>query len=412
MCSPVRFVPSVPFVLVALLALLPSCGDQTGPGWTNRSGSLEPSPTLYFDSLRLGEDSEAYIGQPVSLMVEPSEIGSGIDRVWVSDHFANTIVRFGPDGSVEGRLGNPGPGPHELQGVTLVFRAGPQEIGVVDLRNREVKWFHQQDGTVLRASQHGSGFIAPYSRPISLESGGKGSLLFPMMDQLTGTPLGILDLESEKWARKGLVPDGYRNSLQHGSGAFFWFFSNVLVDRLPDGGILVGFGGDENLFRFDPVTGKMSRLGTVPSRFRKGLTPDLWRSFDIPSEYGEGLPFDWASVLFGAWVLSDGRIAVVHMDQTPQGEPPALQLTATSYLTLLDPEGDTACVDLLVPGGDEIRPVFDMRSDVLYVLDRRLGADLDAVTWLLKLPVPPMDACPEAHRDSGWLDPGAGAVLP
>jgi hypothetical protein len=353
-----------------------------------------------------------YIGQPMSLRVEPGEVASDIEHVWISDHFANRIVGFGPGGSFEGQVGAPGPGPHELQGVTLIFPDGPGEIAAADVRTREIKWFRMDDGSLVRASRYRTGSIGAHSRPIRLPSNDGERLLFPLLDPSALTPLAIFHRSGGGWRNVGDLPVPHRNSLTQGHGAFAAFYSSVMIDELPDGSIMVALTGVADLFRFDPASESTSRLGTIPTRFRKGNPPNLWRSFDIPGEYGKGLPFDWASSTFGAWVLSDGRIAVVHIDQTPQGEPPALQLTATSYLTILDPEGDTACVDLPMPGGDEIRPVFDMRNDVLYVLDRRLGADLDAVTWLLKVPVPPMDACPEAHRDSGWLDPNSDVVLP
>ena len=46
---------------------------------------------------------------------------------------------------------------------------------------------------------------------------------------------------------------------------------------------------------------------------------------------------------------------------------------------------------------DDSGAFSDVEGDVLYTLDRRL-TDLSTETWLLRMPIPSLAACPVAHQ--------------
>jgi hypothetical protein len=172
--------------------------------------------------------------------------------------------------------------------------------------------------------------------------------------------------------------------------------------------VVIGFSGSEILFRREVESGVGVPLGRTPRRLRRGAEDDLWRAFDIPAEYGDGLPFDWASGLDGLGVLSDGRIVAIHADRELEGTPRPMLLRGRHFLTIMDIEADTACVDLSVPGGQDTRSIFAVRDDALYVLDRRV-TDLESEAWLLRLDLTDGPPCPEEALVEGWLSQGMGA---
>jgi hypothetical protein len=282
----------------------------------------------------------------------------------------------------------------------VVFVSPDGTVAAVDDRERAIKWFDRESGDLRRFLRFETGWIGT-TPPVHLNRE-QEILVFPLTDFESRTSLGVLYLDEGRWERAGSLPDPYHQSLDEGSGGFAAFFYAGLVAPFDSSEVVVGLSGSETLFRFDVSEGTGSPLGRVPHRFRRGARDDLWRNFDIPSEYGTGMPFSWASTMMSMGRLSDGRIAVVHVDQEYEGTPPALHLTGTHYLTVLDPSTDVACIDIPVPGGNESRTVVAIQNDHLYLLDRRI-VGMDSEAWMLRLPVPSMDDCPSAHRGGGWL---------
>jgi len=201
----------------------------------------------------------------------------------------------------------------------------------------------------------------------------------------------------------GKLAEPYQEAFAAGSPGIARYYYRVFLASLSDSTVLTSYAGARDLQAFNIETGDQWLLGRIPERFRKGQPDTLWQRFAFPNRDGGGLPHDWSSDGVGMWVLSDGRIAVVHIDNDYRGEPPQLGFDYTPYLTVLDPQEDTACIDLPLPIGDADRPVFDVQGDVLYALERRLTTGLSSELWLLQFPVPLQTDCPEEHRGKGWL---------
>jgi hypothetical protein len=405
---------TVPLVIVAMV--FSSCGEPDGRGNRMAGGVVEADGSfpVAYDSLRLAEDEQVFIALPRSLLVESDESEGDGYRVWVVDFTANTVLRFGASGEYLGRIGTPGPGPHEFQGAGHVFRGlsriAPEVdlIGITDARTFDVKWFDVDDGSLVHRTRHTMGMVG-HSKPLELGSWVGGDLLFPLMSMEHQSPLAAFDLDSDTWTHVGRLPEPYRRSLESGYGGFAVFFSRIYLATLDSTTAILGYTGMPELEIVDLRSGEQRRWGRVPERFRKGQPADLWRRFDVPDEFGEGFPFDWASANVGMWRLTDGRIVMVHIDDEYEGAPPRIELNSTAFLTVLFPDRDTACVDLGLPIGAEFRPVFDLYEDALFGLDRRLAEGLESNIWLYRFPIPTWDDCPSVHRMEGWLeapDPG------
>ncbi len=394
--------PSLPALPLALVFLVSSCGEEREHSERGSAGHASTGLPLPYDSVRLAEDEEIYIGNPYSLIVVPVQEGGGrLREVWVSDYFSNSILQFDGDGTFQRRIGQPGPGPHEFTAVTLLFLPEPDEVGAVDDRRHEIKWFDRNNGELRRFIRHETGRIGK-SPPVKVD-GGAPTLVFPLLDRMSQTSLGFLDLDTETWTHTGPFPGPYRRSVEQGSGMFAGLFPDVLLDRLAEAAILVAFSGVDTLYRFDLRDRSAIALGKVPRLHRRGIDGECRFAYETP-EWDRtecGSPSEQFSVMTGAWVLGDGRIAVVHVDYHGEGRPPARVYTGHGHLSVLDRERDVACVDIPVPGGDDSGAFTDLKDDVLYTLDRRL-TDVSVETWLLQIPIPSMAECPEGHLVQGW----------
>jgi hypothetical protein len=395
-------VRAFPFVALAML-LLSSCseGERGRPLDGPPGGANYPVP---YDSLLLGEYADEYVGHPFNIVVIPGEAGNAIESVWVSDQTTKTIARFDGQGRFRDRVGSPGPGPHELLGLSMVFPYGNDRIGAFDDRSGHLKWFDRDTGVFLEAVRREPGSVG-LSRPLALYDD-PSSLIFPLMDRARSTSVAVLNTGSGGMLRSGPLPQPYRASIEQGQGAFAAFFGLSFLDRFDRNSFVLAFSGYDGLFLVEIGEHRVSRstlLGRVPRLHRRGIEDDLWRKFDIPAEFASGLGVDLGSFARGLGVLEDGRIALVHADFDGEGLPPTVVLRTTAYLTVLDLEEDRACVDVLLPVGAEDRPVFDFGDSVLYALDRRITADLTLETWLFEFPVPSWRDCPNQHRRHGWV---------
>ncbi len=205
-------------LLLALLVLIPmsACAE--------RESTVSSSSTIVipYDSMAIAEDEEVYIGNPFSLVVVPADApGAELREIWVSDFLANTILQFDRSGNFQRRIGQPGPGPHEFEGAGLLFLTADSEVGAVEFRRRELKWFDRESGDFLRTVPFESGSIG-MSPPVRL--GVDPVLVFPLLDPLRKTSLGIFDARTRQWTRAGSLPAPYRRSVEQGRGAFAAFF--------------------------------------------------------------------------------------------------------------------------------------------------------------------------------------------
>lgn len=393
--------PSRRLTIVLFALASTSCGEprrEQNPGGA-RAASAEPV-TVAYDSLALAEDQEVFIGSPFSLVVVPaSDNGRGLAEIWISDFYSNTLLQFDGSGRFNRRMGGAGEGPHEFSTIGQLFLSA-DEVGAVELRRREVKWFGRSDGKVRRVTQFRKGAIG-ISPPVSLGD----ALVFPLLDPIEHTSVGIYRAANDTWVRTGPLPEPYRRSYEKGRGAFASFFRYLYIDRFDQSSILIAFSGVDSIYRFDPRDTVATVLGAIPRRARRGLEGECRFAGDAPDpalamkECGSFR--ELFSLVSGVWMLDVDRVAAVHTDQHTEGEPPRVVVTGTSYLTILDLKSGAACVDMRIPGGKDARAIYDMQRNTLFVLDRRVD-DTKSTLWLLSIPIPEMLTCPAGHRASGW----------
>jgi hypothetical protein len=395
--------------LLAFLLLLSSCGEAAERGEGGLAGSAHTDESLPYDSLLLAEEAEIHIGGPYSLRVVHDDEPSGqLREVWVSDMISNSILQFDGDGVFRRRIGQPGPGPHEFAGAGLLFLPNADEVGAVDHRRHEIKFFDRASGELRRFIRHELGYMGR-SSPVAIDLG-EPALLFPLLDLTSHTSLALLDVHTETWTHTGPFPGPFRRSLEQGVGAFPNLFPDVFVDSLDEAAVMVAFLGVDTVYRFDVRQREAQPIGKVPRLTRRGIEGECRFAYDNADYLKKTdcvMPSEQFSRMRGAWVLRDGRIAVVHADLTGTGRPPARVYTSVAYLSTLDRNSDVACVDMPVPGADDAGAFSEIEGDVLYALDRRFkGENLE--TWLLEIPVPSMAECPEGHLVNGWLVEGGG----
>ncbi len=386
-------------ILSAAFFLLIACSATEERGEEARGGAYQLLPV---DSLHVAEHDQVFLGNPFSLVVAREADEEALSEIWVSDFYSNRLWRFDGEGRYVGRVGAPGPGPAEFGAANFMFRGEPGEVAGVDMRGRAVKWFAAGSGELLRIAYHETGRIGG-SRPVAWEEDGEPVLVFPLLDRTTTTSVGILHVASGGWRRVGPIPERHRSAVERGAGWFGAFFAVSTMSRLGEESLVLGFDGVETLLAYDLTKGTDSTLGEVPRLFRRGVDHPCVELADHELATATCGPlFDLFSWLVGIWTLPDGRLVLTHVDQHSSGAPPAILLTGEIFLTVLDPSTDEGCVDLRVPGGSDARPVFDVEGSDLFVLDRRLPG-VQSEAWLLRVPIPSMDACPEQHRVSGWL---------
>lgn len=392
----------IPLLLGAVLLL--SCGERGTPQEGRAPSQAEIGTLLLYDSLSIAEDENLYIGNPFSLLVVGDSLNGEAPReIWVSDFYSNTVLLFGKDGRFVRRFGAPGPGPHEFTGAGQLFLS-KAELGAVEFRRREMKWFNRETGEFLRTISFGSGSIG-MSRPVAV---GDHSLMFPLVDAVTRTSLGIFNAANREWTRVGYLPAAYLRSIEQGRGAFATYFRFAFVDTLDAESAVVAFSGSDSLYRYDMRERTMFPIGKIPRYARRGIEGECRFAGDTPDPQRTtkecGSLRERYSTLLGAWTLSGKRLAIVHTDQQATGTPPSVLITGTSYVTILNMAENTACVDLPIPGGNDARAVYDVARDVLYALDRRVD-DTRSTMWLLKVPLPSPSECPSKHRATDWRSP-------
>jgi hypothetical protein len=128
--------------------------------------------------------------------------------------------------------------------------------------------------------------------------------------------------------------------------------------------VLAGYEGLNRLtlFRGD---GTPIRSFRVPVRARRGELPNIvqaMKRLDFPGQFSAN------SVLFRLERLPSGNFALVHYDQTIDGQ----LITARVYLTLLSADFSRACVDREIPVSHDAQPYTAFRGDTLYVVQQQV----------------------------------------
>ena len=389
---------------IALCAfVLASCGEQ---GMEAERGKGDPDRDWQVlsavDSILINEGEHAYIGDPFNMVLVQGARGAGLDEIWVSDFFSKSLLHFDGDGEFVKRVGSPGPGPAEFDMPRFVFRTEDQQVVADDFRQRSLKWFDAETGELNTTLRYDTGMIG-ISVPLAVEREREQPLyVFFLLDAETQTSLAAVDPERGTVERFGELTERHREAPARNAIWFTSFFGAGALVELEPKTVLTVFGGDETLLVHDLEARTSRHLGTVPVRFRRGVDGECVLRGHHEDLSDCGSPFEAYSSMWGAWALNDGRVAIAHLDTVDVGGPGRTLLQAQSFVTILDPSTDEACVDLEVPVGEEARAIFTVQDNDLYALDRRLPGT-HTESWLLQFELPARGDCPAEHRVDGWL---------
>ena len=347
--------------------LIPGCGSESGEPVT--AGAAGPTLTPV-DSIQLPEADTLYIGNPYALVVDPLD-GS----FYISDIFSARVLRFRRDGSLMLVYGRPGEGPGE-------FRGGPRAPMLIDdstvaaqtTGSRRVNVFDRNSGETRRVVAFPA--LAGITPPVAIGQ----DVWMTDFEIRRETSLTRWRPATDEFTSMGGLPREYVASV----GSDNWSYANLFrIGSLAyaDGRFLQGWSGLDEMFVLN-LRGEVLDTVDIPVARRKGVPADLRERIDI-----EHIPFreqlEESSRLRQLFPRPGGGFLFTHHDQTALKMEPMPVLTAKTWVGILSPDFEKACVDAPVPQDFEIRPMETFRGDTLFVLDRRIEDSEKLQTWIL-----------------------------
>ena len=338
--------------LLALAAALGAAACTRGEAAARGAGG----PALVrLDSVELVESDTLFIGRPRDIAVNPAD-----GTLFVSDGFANRVVRFDRAGRPLRSYGRAGTGPGEFVQVSKLFVIDTLLLAG-DIGRARLNLFRLDDGRYLR------NFLRV---GVLGTSGGAPApgLLVGAQNIDRGTSLLAWTGSGDSLRQFGPIPPDYFRS-QPLAGIFNGVHPAAWADT-----VLVGFGASPDLWLLTPAGQVLQRI-RVPAVRRKGVPDDMATRI-------ERLPFpkmfSMSSVLFALRRLSSGEFAMVHFDQEI-GD--AGDIHARVFVSLLSRDRTRTCVDRDLPVAYDTQPHVAFRGDTLFVLEQSVQGER-ATTFL------------------------------
>jgi hypothetical protein len=358
----------------AAAVLLAACG---GTGHGERAG-----PTLVaVDNVLLAEADTLYLGNPYALAVDAYD-GS----FYISDFFADRVLRFGRDGRLVRTYGRPGNGPGEFHTPTLAWPIDSLYVAAADNDQHLIHLFARQTGEHVRSVPY-AGRLG-LTRPQVLG----GGVWMPSRNRSTGTSALRWDPRTDSVQYLIPLPDEYLASLR-GLGRFASFHTMGMLTGWGDT-VAVGMGGVNHVL-LAGMDGRVFDTLSVPAVRRRGVPPDVVRVYDGDPQTPTRDLFRASSMLAHLFRRPDGSLVLVHHDADLEGELTGGLITARVFVSVVAPGRDRACVDAELPVSADARPIHGFRGDTLFLLDRRITAGERLQTWVVSYRVD--------TRGCGWL---------
>lgn len=341
-------------VLLAVSILLVGCGR--GDGGAGREAHPGPTPVA-LDSVRLAEADSLYLGNPYALAVDPYD-GS----FYVSDFFADRVLRFARDGSLVRTYGRPGSGPGEFRTPTLVFVVDESTVAAADNEQALIHLFDRGSGVLVRSVKY-QGRLGS-TVPIALGS----TLWMASRDRARGTSALAWDRRTDSVRYVVPLPAAYRASMR-GMGRYAAFHAMGVLTAWADT-LLVGMRGRNELL-VATADGRVVDTLDVPVSRRRGVPEDVQETIDDAKISARDL-FRTASALDQVFRRADGSLVLVHHDADLEGQLPGGLITARVFVSIVSPDRRRACIDTELPVSQDARPIEGFRGDTLFLLDRRI----------------------------------------
>lgn len=351
-------------VAVLLAAVVCACGRRV-----EAAADARGPVVVAVDSVRLDEADTLYLGNPYALAVDPYD-GS----FYVSDFFADRVLRFRRDGTLARAYGRPGRGPGEFLTPTLAFVLDSGTLAAADDEHLRIHLFDRRTGAFRRSVPH-EGRLGS-SPPIRLG----GTLWMPSHHRGRASSALAWDPRTDSIRYLVPLPDDYVGSAR-GLGRYAAFYSMGVLTAWSDT-LLVGMNGRNELL-LARADGAVVDTVRVPAARRRGVPPDLRARLDDDRGATSRDIFRAASILNQAARAPDGSTLLVHHDSELEGELPGGLITARVFASVLSPDRRRACVDAELPVSHDARPIEGARGDTLFVLDRRITQGERLETWIV-----------------------------
>jgi hypothetical protein len=351
------------------LVPLASALALAGCGGRERNGEQAGPILVAVDSVLLAEADTLYLGNPYALAVDPYD-GS----FYVSDFFADRVLRFGRGGRLVRTYGRPGDGPGEFHTPTLTWPVDSLTVAAADNDHHLIHLFARQTGAHIRSVPY-QGRLG-LTRPVVLES----SVWMPARNRGTGTSALRSDPRTDSVRYLVPLPEEYLASFR-GLGRFAAFHTMGMLTGWADT-VAVGMGGVNHVL-LAGVDGAVFDTLSVPAIHRRGVPRNVVLVFDgDPGKPTRDL-FRASSMLAHLFRRPDGSLVLVHHDADLEGELPGGLITARVFVSVVAPGRDRACVDAELPVSRDARPIQGFRGDTLFLLDRRITAGERLETWIV-----------------------------
>lgn len=326
-----------------LLAILAGCSSERPEIDLSQAGSLR-----LVDETVLEQTESIFLGRPLD-----AAASQGGD-IFVADGMEQRIVRYDRDGRLVTTYGRKGRGPGELSAVLSIALAGDTLLLAVDIDKSAVAMFD------VRSGEH-IGDVGYSGIPGSvLERGGK--VWMGLLNRETGTGVGTWMLSAPDIQYLVGSSPSYREDPVLGT-----FYSHV--EALPlDNTLLVSFLGEPELLVVS-IDGEVQRSFRVPIHRRRGIPSDLtrrWRELKSPEDQVR-----LSSMLGVMHRLPNGSIALVNYDQEFRNNIPV----RTGFITVIDAELATACVDIPLQLSQDGASLVRFRGDTLVTVEQEIAAD-------------------------------------
>lgn len=337
----------------ALLVLV-CCSPTAACRSLREQQSLGPTLAIT-DSVELTEPDTVQIGRFAYLAI--SQAGG----IFVADLAAGRVLRFSPDGILDGVIGSLGSGPGELLSAGQIGLIQSDSVLVVpDPRSRAISLFDARDGR----------FLTRYNTPFADvgQSWTQRGDTVTFGAQFSSGLIGRFIVAAGDVSLFGLFGD-----LPPAVGALGGtFFRYGRIETVPVGSDWLVLSPAEPGLRLITNRGELKARVDIPATRRRGVPPDLAQRHRT---LGPGGHFRYlGSMAAGLWRLSSGTIVLIMMDVDANG--PSEPTNPRYFVTLISPDLKTACIDGLLPfPSDSPLPTPYLVRDTLVALARRIDND-------------------------------------
>jgi hypothetical protein len=337
---------------LAVLCSVAACDTRSGPL------PAEITSVTWTDSILLAIPESLALAAPGGLLVLP-------DRGFVvSDAGSARLLVFAANGQLTRAIGKRGRGPAEMLVPASLELLGPDTVAVVDNPTGRLVMFRLSDGAALQSPRLPGPTTDIRRSPDGLWLAG--------VSLETGSTHARWNATTTAVERGGSIPTVFTE--------FPRIARNLALPVLAARGdtVWVGLFGENGVRRYIGTTSKPDQTLEFPRLRRRGvpLNDRAWLQSEMSYEDELGA----VSVMRALGLLTDGRVAVVHLDVTVQDD----VATSVGFLSVHDPATGATCVDLALPPLPDSFTIVHFAEDALHALVWREDEEGERQFWMYR----------------------------